>query len=547
MKTITAIPMVAAVALILTIDAPAQTYVQQGNILDANPQLGSGGLNYGRRTYDFNAANRIVTGNVAGGASFRGFSPIRNPNALFLGGQNAAVGEDGIAVPSTTGVVGGTTRGLSYGQLPSDRLYEFQRDAAASGDFRQRRIYSRQPLPYYSTSSTVLNTGAITSRQNRPGTSQARSPYYIPSDPIRSQPVDPLAEARDSRVSSRLYVEPEIVRVDTGQRLTGDVNTRLARSPLFGNLRAVPMSQLASESAAGQGRALESGAYVDMRSERSRLVDLRVRPEPLDSRLPDGDPHSLENVLWGQSPVVDSTGPIRDWSEAGDVFTRMRMLADSGTGDRAEVTPPRTGPLPRVEGQEVGPGLRTEPDGTTPGVRPGTAAAGSLGAVSSFVGTEDSVTNRYLARGEELLKAGEYYRAASQFELAHVVNMDNPLPLLGKAMALLAAGDYRTSSLNLFQAIRQFEALGQFRIDLKSFVTDVKILDRRRVELENQLESFDDFRLRFLLGYAEYCSGLEEIGLANMARAAESVPDELSAVQDFVEDLRRQAAMRPAD
>ena len=47
--------------------------------------------------------------------------------------------------------------------------------------------------------------------------------------------------------------------------------------------------------------------------------------------------------------------------------------------------------------------------------------------------------------------------------MARMLDANNPLPLLGRAVSLLAAGDYMSSSTNLFQAIRLFEALADSR------------------------------------------------------------------------------------
>jgi hypothetical protein len=175
--------------------------------------------------------------------------------------------------------------------------------------------------------------------------------------------------------------------------------------------------------------------------------------------------------------------------------------------------------------------------------------AGSSEPIRTFVGTEDSVLNQWLARGEELLADGEYYRAADAYRMARAVDFENPLPLLGSTMALLAAGDYLSSANTLFQAIRLFDSLALFRIDLTAFVPDLAALDRRRADLEQRLSRFDDFRLRFLLGYAEYCSGLEEFGLRNMQRASENMPEHLDHVKEFVQVLQRRhsVADRPVE
>jgi len=52
--------------------APAQNQVNQGNALDANSQVGSGGYNRAEGQVDYRARNNLITGNVADGRQFRG-------------------------------------------------------------------------------------------------------------------------------------------------------------------------------------------------------------------------------------------------------------------------------------------------------------------------------------------------------------------------------------------------------------------------------------------------------------------------------------------
>ena len=76
----------------------------------------------------------------------------------------------------------------------------------------------------------------------------------------------------------------------------------------------------------------------------------------------------------------------------------------------------------------------------------------------------------------------------------------------------------------LSRAIDSFPAIGYLKFNLHSFVTEEDLLDKRRAELERRLETNDDYRFRFLLGYAEYYSGLEKFGLPNLKQAAEQAP-----------------------
>ena len=166
---------------------------------------------------------------------------------------------------------------------------------------------------------------------------------------------------------------------------------------------------------------------------------------------------------------------------------------------------------------------------------------GAIGPLKTFVGTESSEVNRHMAYAEEAMKAGRYYRAAEGYDLARMVSPDNPLPALGRCMAFMAAGDYVSSAVSLFDAIRLFDSLSTFDVDLKAFLPDLKALDSRRADMERLLQVRDDGRMRFLLGFAEYNSGLKELGLTNMDRASQVLKDtdaDLSVVRRFVEGLR---------
>jgi hypothetical protein len=161
-------------------------------------------------------------------------------------------------------------------------------------------------------------------------------------------------------------------------------------------------------------------------------------------------------------------------------------------------------------------------------------------SLKTFVGTEASSLNVQLRYAEEAMRAGRYYRAAEAYGLARSIATENPLPALGQCLALLAAGDYIASSSNLFDAIALFRSLGEFEVDMKSFVQDVRLLDTRRADLEKRLALRDNGRLRFLLGFTEYNSGLKKLGVKNMANGMQLLTEQdvdMTAVRRFVESL----------
>lgn len=502
-----------------------QYYIQQGYGMDANTRLGSGGINPARPAYQPNVTNRIVTGNVTGGAAFRGFSPIRDPSSFFLGGTPGAVGTGSALLPGTGGRLGG---------LPSDRLTDFRRDSVGINDLRRLPVSPlRSPMPYYSSSSTVTNTGQIRQGLNQPGTSQVRSSYQaIQQDPY-AQPPSPLELAGRPGVGSPLSMDDRLVRIATGQAVTGPTNLRLLRSPLFAGVRQVPLSSVRAEAdkpGVAPITGLADRTATPITPQRRGADRLEGRDDrPRDARF--GQPDSERPMGWlGE--------PIQLPSDSPEGHKRLRRPIDEETA--AEDAP--SGSLARRIG-----GFAEDEAAAAPGQRrlarnyfePGQQP------IRTFAGTTDERLGEHLAQAETLLQEGRYYDAARRYEMAQAVDLRNPLPLFGRGMALLAAGDYVSSANDLFGAIQLAGRRGAVEIDLQQFVPDVEVLDRRRAFLEQQLEAYDDFRLRFLLGWAEYMSDMPDRGLQNMRVAAEAAPQSMEALREFVATLAAHQAARP--
>ena len=535
---------VVAVSLVLACPVllQAQVYVQQGNVLDANPQINSGGLNSGTRYSGYNLGNRIVSGNVAGGASFRGYSPIRDPSTLFF--TNYAQPLAGVGISGISNFALATYTAGSG--LPSDRLTPFNRSSVSIANASANYIPgSLSRTPYYSPSSAVANTGALVAKLNRPGTSQLNSAYGPARAPdARLTPSNPL-DVPNSGPGSLMSESPRLVRIDTGQAITGPVNPRLANSALFANVREIPLESLADQAKRGEGRA-QTATPEDAQAkaaEEARREAANRANQPSTTAQPGQEQPNPQGTPEGASSRLMSNSKTSSLASTGDVYGRMRV-ASSALAHRL----PTIGPEPTGVTAKPGTPESRTPTGGTPQMPPPQPAEESLGPISTFVGTQNTAINAHLAEAEDLLKQGQYYRAAEAYTVAQTVDPTNPLPHLGRSVSLLAAGDYMSSATALFTAMRLFDSLGRFQIDLKSFVPDASVLESRRADLEKRLQLFDDFRLRFLLGYLQYSTGLPDAGLANMEAAAQKSPSEFQAVGQFVSDLkaRRLAAPAPA-
>ncbi len=548
--------------------ASAQSYIQQGNVLDANPMVGSAGLNTATPVYNPNAANRIISGNVTGGASFRGFSPIRSTNSLFLGSSGWGAPLAGVGAGSS--LFGSTPVLSSSFNIPSANLSDFTRDSTAVSDLSRRGMVGGSQA-YYPTASTVANVGAIVRGLNRPGSSEYLSPYMTPPNPAMSRGASPLLPDDLSGRGRLLNVPTTVVRADTGQPVGGPVNPRLLASPLFAGVREVPLNALSAEVLRGQGGMAASDSYMDARARGSQRLDGRVedsalrfgadRGSPLDrmlaGRLTDGSMKAPDSAVRDVEQFNLDTGPKAAANTArtdrlsgtGDIYGSM--LAATGQMSRDE---PARGSLIVGQGGEgaeaASPGGSLVRNLNPAGGQPEGEAEESAAAepdqqqrailavpLRSFAGTEESAVNRYLADAEAHLHAGDYYRAAGSYDLARTVDPTNPLPLVGRSLALLAAGDYLSSASSLFSGIARFESLAHFQVDLKAFIPDVVALDRRRADLERWLEKTLDARLEFLLGFAEYSSDLKDLGITHMDQAAGKLPDQ-PALRRYVDALK---------
>ena len=508
-------------------------------------------------------------------------TPVRQGHALDA---NMRVGSGGIMLPNHAPLViatsGSGLLGSSPSGLPSDSLYQFQRDSFNYAESMQVAPRAAAPgsvvRPYYSSSGSIADVGQIINRQNQPGTSSLATPQTLVPTPLEGS-VNPY-RVGGSQDGAMLGTTTGMVHMGTGEPVAGQANPQLMQSTLFGNTLAraqslpllsqagQPISRLGKEQAAPQLGAKEVTAPPVAYSVR---VDLRVDP----NADPAADNTRLESIprfpLGAQAAAVPQVAPSanapgnvlaidpRDPAYAATPEERRRnqLIARQDESASTLAKPLRRETLAERRREQGTPGL-VQPTGAAatagqvsqPGVsdasmqlpRQVLSAVGGVpgGPLRTFVSSEESQFDSYLAKAEEYLKAGEYYRAADQYSLARAIDVRSPLPQLGRAMALLAAGDYLSSANHLFQAIRSFDSLAAFEVDFTAFIPDLEMLDRRRADLEQRLESSEMYRLRFLLGYAEYCSGLKQLGIQNMSKATQDLPAELALVRQFVEDVK---------
>jgi hypothetical protein len=167
-----------------------------------------------------------------------------------------------------------------------------------------------------------------------------------------------------------------------------------------------------------------------------------------------------------------------------------------------------------------------------------------LTPLRTFTGTGSSSLNNEMLKAESLMEIGHYREAAARYGVAALIAPANPLPLIGRGHAFLAAGDYRSAALALIRGMERFPDIARFNIDLTALMGSGEIIDIRRADILERLERRETAELRFLLGYLEYHTGDRERGMANLERAA-SDPRASMVIAQYPDLLRKNAPTLP--
>jgi hypothetical protein len=494
-----------------------------GYAIDSSNQVGSGGINSPVSTRSVNAANLFVTGNVAGGRRFLGFSPIRDPNSLLM-------------------------------PLPTSGLSGFRGDSIGIGDILQGRT-NYQTNPFFDASSTVTNAVGIARGLNQPGSSVFQSPYLVPRDAPSTKAITGSFADTLSPLSRGVgYGETEWPTVPNAYALTPQSYTErldlgsppsLAQSPLFGTTApwtlvpekpaplGVPPVDLVRPGGPGREEGPAAGGRVlgSLFKSRSTLSPADVAPEVFALKpsgaadaaaMPAGQP-ATEAVTSPLLPPPETEGPASSGATGVDSSGGLALeFAPQGISVYADIMQAVEWLRRRAE-QEAG---TTLPPGAVQRARSSLEQARALLSqpLDSYAGRVESEVNQYIIEAEACTRKGDYYRASGIYREAAVLDRDNPLIHLGHGHALLFAGDYLGAVYHLTRGIERFPAIAYVKTDLRSFVSDPTLLDVRRADLEDRLKRREDYQLRFLLGYAEYYSGLEKFGLPDLQRAAAEAP-----------------------
>ncbi len=540
-----------------------------GRALDRNPMLGSGGINASGSAYSFDGgfrARSLITGNLTGLAAFHGQTQVLQnngfrstlPSAGLSSFQSRSVGlaqvrsNRALAPTSYLGTqetipdLGFIQRGLNR---PGSSLLISpltQRPRPTVREARSTLLDIRDPAAVIAGVKPDLSTYSIRQRplvSSADTTAQEKGTLTgVSSTPVGS----PFGLAADSSIfgspSPASFRSPQ-----AGEAITLE-SRRSIESALLSRTLDRPIDSRRAVSDEGGREVAEGGAGLDeARQPDRRFADPRVEGTGRDAKAEELDVFAsrgraplaaTKGLITGLKADAPQGAAVRPVNFGADKFadianavqaaqasgaSRLGFLARAGLTDEDSTAPePATPAQLPVDGQD-------RPRGES--VREMATAvrwADDLldDPITSFVGRYSGRLNDFMKQAEDALHGGQFYDAARLYDLAHTVDSSNPLPLLGRGHALLAAGDYMSGELALERGINRFPQIVAFRLDLPSLVGRHDTYDLRRLDLEKRLESREQYKLRFVLGYLELYSGLNEQGLRNLRRAAELAPAE---------------------
>ena len=528
-KMLTVLPLLAPLCL-----APAclaQVYASQdGHYLDANPRYGSFGLNPNARLDPLvpRLGNMMVTGNVTGGASFRGLVPYQSPGEF-------------------SGTLGSTSLSnfqrdsFSIGAVASPRPY----NPFVRGGFVAPSVQSRPPggatlhsfTPYVSTSRATTTTQG--------GTIVGTSQLYQTSRP---QAGPPPATSWASNQVNPLAVRPLGQSLYSLRYPGGGLDAdRFAATLPPGEVFTPPGWQ----ETLPDGRSPQVAPYDPFLREPApeplQPKDLRVQPlEPDQLEQGRSDPSGQDLPSQQAGQRVGTPGDQRPAS----VLEEFQAQLDGQAGleglarqealrppQDADLSPRQISPGQTPPGVTARAGLAALPSADAP---PADAASLTLRPVVTREAFEQRSRQQYarhMRQGEQLLKQGEYYQAVNAFDNARMYQPNRGDSYLAKGMALFAAGEFMSAGFFVNRGLLIEPALAT-QWTVSGLSIDPERVQQQMAELQRWYGETKRPELLFLQGFIQYVGGQLDEAQATLHQVAQAAPQQRQTIGYLLEAIK---------
>lgn len=530
-----------------------------GNALDANPQVGSGGVNSITRDWQSEIAfrNAIVTGNVGGGREFRG-----NVGYTGINDFRGALGSDlvynfqrdsfysGLAARKVRGIeatalqlqgpMGGLRDGVSG--LGAGLIIDRPGSGVQSGRITRSPNAGSNDLDnllaFDRINTTLRSTTAYAVRDaTRPqivgSATDGSNNYYLTASPLGG--VDALSPLDPALVSGRSY-SPEQFDFDPRIAIPGYREQAIRDRQL---LDQIEDAEIAAQRMPGHAKILN-----DLREEAvlRGVIEPEVRTEAeTDTRTeqPTGAPPAPEgpgsNNPGSNLPGIDF--PDLEGTTPGSAFDDSQISGQGegsvvavdeldrllrGFSRELETRPDPLGPTgqspnPLNTAPDLGPTrLRRAEDPTQndPATVDDAMSAERMDRMIALLRDQSTTLDRIAPResgslyaqhmraGERLLGDGMWFIAEERFVAALTAKPGDAMAAIGRAHAQLGAGLYLSAAVNLADLLRAYPELAAVRYD-DALLPGTERLERIREQLRSR-SLRDDANARnagFLLAY----------------------------------------------
>jgi hypothetical protein len=469
---------VAAMALsVAALNAAVFAQVQQipqGRVLDANPQVGSGGSNTPVPGYTPINGNAIIEGNVAGlarfhatvgtsspytfqqqlpSASLQNFArtsaagiptgPAGSPPPVYYLPSQVTSGASGSLYPTQVG------SGFDVRVVPGPSVQPGYGGTSTSAVGGQNRIYDRYetPLPTNPTDTgtpgNLLNSSLFLNRQFEPGPDE---PGVRPSNINDERPGLP----KNTTDKNPATIEDLNNTQDTTEKPEDTSASGRARTE-----GRVPGERVDAKAGTQRPGSQDRGNPMDLRNT-GRTQDIGQQAMLSDTyrTLMSDLQKAREEAKRTEAPGVETPKPEE---------TRGTGLARTPGGTDARALARRN---PRMNP------LLTEPADT---LRAGQKVEPLKTLARSNQGLPTTPFDTQMRQAEKLLRDGKYMEAVDQYQQALTIQPNNALGLVGRAHAELAAGMYQSASMDLKAVFTQKPEMVSVRYALTEFIPSKRV------------------------------------------------------------------------
>lgn len=494
--------------------AQAQYQVQTtGRLLDYNPQVG-GGNYYSRPTSPLLLGNSAASGNLRGGLSFQGYSPINDPASF-----RAAVGSSTLSAFLRDSVSPSDSYAGNY--FDARQFYIDPSRTAPTASFLQRSANSQYGNYSYNNSGFAgpgPQAGPSIPTLNRFNQAAPKDPGFTYNSPTQDLLDQRTAIVGTNELYSSIFgvgraALPKAPSLPIRERRPGERgrqsgNPDESQNPTDVASLSQPLDlRLKSDSGLAP---LNRPIDMLMRGETQRELSQRGIGPPVTVRPNANRPEA--NADTGNSGLSITPFRVGGTRPGADLYTDLRLALELERNPNATWKKDMFGNSSAAPG--AGPPSADDPKAFVDKVL--------KSSVRSLARPNREPINEEVTQAEAALQLGDYYEAAAHFERAARLDPLNPLPLIGKGNALLAAGEYVSASVYLLRGLERFPEFAKLDIDVTALMGGGQIVDLRRAEIMKLLEQNEDASMRFLLGYLEYYSGQQDLGMRNLEKAAEN-------------------------